>query len=518
MLLVLLGCATECLEGFELAADGNCYALTEPAGDPALEAPALLRRTSLDLLGRLPSVEDLDEVDSRPAALRRLRQEMLQDPAAEERLVEILGERWHTLVDDFTVQALELGLDEYAFERSVGEEPLRLMARIGVEDRPWTDIVRADFTMANDTLVELWPLEREEGGTWSVGHYTDGRPAAGVLATNGLFWRYRTTVSNANRGRAAAVMKLTVCDDIGSRPVSFDVGDSLVEAGTAVAIQQNPSCVACHVTLEPLASSLFGWYWFESFNGLETGAYHTEREPLGEEFLGVGGGWYGQPVDGLASLGAAIAADPRFARCQAQAFSEALWADPLEDLEDLGTLDLLVEQWKAEGLRLSALLELLLAAPAYASAPPRILSADQLSTMVEDLTGFSWRSEGFELMHSDTRGYRIMAGGVDGRFVLTASDEPSLTWALVVKRLAEASSAYAVDQGTFFTVASAQTTPDEQAFEDQLSEWAWRLTADEADREGLTELWWAVQASSGSDQAWAAVMTAMLRDPSVVVY
>ncbi len=518
MVLILLGCAVvDCPEGFE-ELQGNCYPIQEEPEELALEGPALLRRTSLDLLGRVPSAEDLDEVAARPAALRELRQEMLHDPAVEERLVEILGERWHTMVDDFTVQALELGVDEHAFERSAGEEPLRLMARIGVEDLPWTDIVRADYTMANDTLVELWPLEREEGGSWSVGHYTDGRPAAGVLATNGLFWRYRSTPSNANRGRAAAVMKLTVCDDIGSRPVSFDVGDSLVEEGTGVAIQQNPSCIACHVTLEPLASSLFGWYWFETFNGLETGAYHTEREPLGEEFLGVPGGWYGQPVDGLASLGAAIAADPRFSRCQAQGFSEALWGDSLEEVDDLERLDQLIQEWESEGLRLTALLDLLLADPAYANAHPRILAADQLSSMVEDLTGFSWSSGGFELMHSDTWGYRIMAGGVDGRFVLTASDQPSLTWSLVVKRLAEAASAYAVEKGTFFTVAGAETTPEDPAFEDQVSEWAWRLTAGEADRDGLTALWWAVEESSGSDQAWAAVMTAMLRDPAVVLY
>ena len=51
--------------------------------------------------------------------------------------------------------------------------------------------------------------------------YTDGRPAAGVLATNGLWWRYTTTDSNMNRTRAAAISRLLLCEDFMARPVSF---------------------------------------------------------------------------------------------------------------------------------------------------------------------------------------------------------------------------------------------------------------------------------------------------------
>ena len=34
--------------------------------------------------------------------------------------------------------------------REVGEEPLRLMAHVAVNDLPWSDIVTADYTMADE--------------------------------------------------------------------------------------------------------------------------------------------------------------------------------------------------------------------------------------------------------------------------------------------------------------------------------------------------------------------------------
>ena len=514
--LLLLGCAEEpCLEGYERAEDGNCY---ETPWEPVIPPEVWLRRASLDLTGQLPSAESLDAVVAQPTRLRREVRALLADPAHEERLVEVLGEQWHTLVDDFGIQAMDLGVEEFAYERSAGEEPLRLMAHIGSRDRPWTDIVLADHTMANATLAEMWQVERVEGEGWTQGTYVDGRPAAGILATNGLFWRYRTTPANANRGRAAELMKRLVCDDLHARPVSFDIGEGLVTEGADDAVLSHPTCVSCHVALEPVAASLFGWYWFEPFSGLEAGTYHPEREPYGEEVLGVEAGWYGQPVDGLSGLGLAIASDARFDRCQAQQFTEALWRTTLDPLEDADRLDDVVQAWRADELRLSGLLETLVMDDAYALAPARHVAADQLATVVEQLTGFVWTTDGFDLMRTDTSGFRTLAGGVDGRYVLKPAPEPSLTQALVTKRLAEAAAEYAVRNGTFFTVATVATTPDAPEFAQQLDAWAWRLTADRADVDGLTALWTEVATYTDAEDAWAAVIAASLRDPALVIY
>ena len=95
----------------------------------------LLRRLSLDLRGTLPTVAELEAVEADPDSLGELRDAMLDDPAHEERLVEIFAERWQTLVDDFIIQEQDAGFsreEEYLYESSVGQEPLRLLARVAV--------------------------------------------------------------------------------------------------------------------------------------------------------------------------------------------------------------------------------------------------------------------------------------------------------------------------------------------------------------------------------------------------
>ncbi len=152
-----------------------------------LSDPQRLRRASLDLRGVLPSADELDQVAEDGSAFAALRDDYLADPAFEERLVTLLSERWRTRVDVFDIVYQDYGLppeEEFNFERSVGEEPLRLMAHVAAEDLPWTEIVTADYTLANELLAEIWPLDYPDGESgWQKAYYTDGRPAAGVLAS-----------------------------------------------------------------------------------------------------------------------------------------------------------------------------------------------------------------------------------------------------------------------------------------------------------------------------------------------
>ncbi|MCA9620895.1 MAG: DUF1588 domain-containing protein, partial [Myxococcales bacterium] len=91
-------------------------------------------------------------------------------------------------------------------------------------------------------------------------HYVDGRPAAGVLATNAFFWRHRSTLENANRGRANAISRAFLCEDYLERPIDFPSDIDLSDADAIEnAIDHNAACQACHATLDPLASHLWGF-------------------------------------------------------------------------------------------------------------------------------------------------------------------------------------------------------------------------------------------------------------------
>jgi hypothetical protein len=279
----------------------------------ALDAPRLLRRLSLDLRGVLPTARALDAVERNPDKLTDFTDRYLDDPRLEDRLVSLYAERWQTRLDDFEVDHWEYGfddVDEFVYEQSIGEEPLRLMARIAVDDRPWTEVVTSPTTMANEITARIWPIDRPAGQGWQESRYTDGRPAAGVLATNGMWWRYVTTQSNMNRGRVAALVKLLACQDLLARPVELSGSVSLAdEDASAEAIRTEPACQSCHATVEPIAASLFGSgqssTTTRSKMGTTTASVRTwgrctsgsSRPTLGSQWMGSpGSGWRSRTI------------------------------------------------------------------------------------------------------------------------------------------------------------------------------------------------------------------------------
>lgn len=517
-----------------------------PSAYIELSAPRLLRRISLDLRGIVPSVEELDSVEADAAGVATLRDAWLDDPALEDRLVSFLAERWETRVDAFDATPYDFGLDkadDYAFHKSIGEEPLRLAASVIVRDRPWTEIVTADYTYSNELLASIWPIDYPPGKQgWQESRYTDARPAAGVLATNGLWWRYTTNRFNNNRTRAAAIFRLLLCSDFLARPVSFSASAALQNgASSEEALRTDPYCIACHVSIEPVAASFFGFWWQAQYSAIEMSTYHAEREPLGPLTLEVEPAWFGDPVYGLADLGAHVADDPRFHRCAAESMAAALWRREV-DLADFDRIDQFREAYEADGYSMKTMLRAITDDPVYRAGaltadadanavarelPTRLLSADQLTSAALNLSGFHWENQGYEQLGNDVFGYRVLAGGVNGQNVTHPQQEPGVTWALVVERLAQATADAAVrhdldvaEGRLLFRHVDASSVPGDAAFDAELRDLTWRLLATratEADIAAETELWSSVYAEAAvAAEAWTAVVTALLRDPAYV--
>ena len=512
------------------------------AGAP-LDARGLLRRASLDLRGVVPTEAELDAVEADPAAVDALILGFLDDPRYEERLVDLLAERFLTRGEEFNLRWFEMGLEpqqDQAFRRAVGEEPLRVMARVAVEGRPWTDTVTTELTVANELLREIWPIEAvEEGAGWRWGRYTDGRPAGGALMTNGLWWRYYTTPNNFSRSRASALSRLFLCEDFLTRPISFESLALLDRESQNEAIQTVPACVGCHSTLDPLAASLFGFWWFDIYAPAELNAYHPEREMLGPYYLETEMAWFGAPMADAADLGPFVAADPRFRACAVKSLAAALWRrNP--DLADFDTLQALQAEFEAAGLRHKALAAAILQGEDYrvgALAPGataadaarlttrRLLSPEQLASAVEGLTGFRWAHRGYDQLTNDVVGYRILGGGMDGQSVTRPERDPTLTHALVVQRLAQAAGqavvadelAAAGERRLFPEGLDLAQRPGDAAFDDALGRVHRRVfgrwpTADEA--AAAADFWLAVDAADGPAGAWASLVAVFLRDPA----
>lgn len=523
---------------------------TEPTDDSAqpavelvpLEAPRLLRRISLDLRGKLPTTDELDRVEANPEEIEAITASYLDDDNFEDRLVSLLAERWHTVLDDYEVDSgdyPELSLfDADAFAHAVGEEPLRLIARVVAKDRPYSEIVTADYSMAHHLVGRVWPVDYPEGASgWQEVHYTDGRPAAGVLATNGFYWRYVTNISNKSRGRVAAISRLLLCTDMLGRPVEFQRSQSL---DPEEAIRTEPTCITCHATVDPMAASMFGFWWTIQYNPYEMESYHPERERLGEELLGTTPAYYGTPMGGLVDLGWYIANDARFNHCAAESYAEQLWRRP-STIDDYSTLETLRVHFEDQGTHPRALLLEVLATDQYRAGGftddasdttrqrevvERLISPNQQRLIYADLAGLDWRQVNYVALENDVYGYRVLGGGVDGYSVTSPQDMPGLTWELVNERFAQAAAEVLVGRelGTgapqVLTVG-ADARPGEAAFDDQLRALHWRLfgvRADDAWVVSTGALWTAVYDLEGESSAWEAVLESMFRDPLFVSY
>lgn len=519
--LLLVGCSAEAPVGEE----------TVPAMDPV----AALVRTSMDLRGVRPTPEEVARVEEDAAQLDVLVDEYLADPRFEARVRDLWSEIYLTRTESLPLSAASYGLDDQAtFERSIGDEPLRILGRIAAEDRPYTELVTGDWTMADEMLATIWPIEREEGEGWQPARYTDGRPAAGVLATNSLWWRYTSTASNANRKRANAVSRILLCNDYLVRPIEFDRNVNLLDEGAvADALRTNPACVSCHVSLDPLASYFFGFWWYD-FTPLDNSYYHPDRELLYRDYTGVAPAYYGEPGYTLAELGQQIAADHRFPQCAAtQAFELLLRRDATVDDSDaiLRHRDAFIEG----GLTVRSLVRSVVTDPMYRAGatdapgyvPLKMVTPDLLASTVEDLTGFRWTYGGYDMLQTDRYGYRTLAGGADGYAVTATAISANATLLLVQERLAEAAASWVVENepARLFTIDFTET-PDtaREAMIAQIQAlhlrlYAHRVSADGEEVAAALDLWEQLYAVERDPrQAWVGLLTALLRDPDFLYY
>ncbi|MEZ4236910.1 MAG: hypothetical protein R3F59_12305 [Myxococcota bacterium] len=530
-------------------------ACDQPSEAPAAEAPAgeavpmdaarLLTRASLDVRGVRPTLAELDRVEADPDAVDAMITEFVDDPRFGDRVADLFSEVYLTRTESYQVRLDGFGLDDVSpadILGSVGDEPLQMLAEIAREDLPVTELVTGDWTMADDVLARMYPVDYPAGATgWQRVHYTDSRPAAGVLATNGLWWRYQSTDSNANRGRANVASRILLCHDYLTRPIEFDRNVNLLdEAAISDALRSNPGCVNCHASLDPLAAYFFGFSYYE-ITGSEIASYHPSRERNWTRVLGTPPSYYGEPGDDLGDLGRQIASDARFPQCMVEHVTELLLR---RDLALVDT-DRLTEHREAliqGGMKLRPLFESVMRSPEYGSAtapngtevPLKLVTPALLASEIRDLTGFDWTTvEGYDLLQSDAFGFLSLAGGADGVFTTSNARSPNSTLLLVQERLAEAASDYVVgtdaadrSAAKLFTEVDFTETPEtgREAMVAQIQRLHRRIfghevAADGPEVEANLGLWSDLYAVDDDiPRCWAGLLSALLRDPDFLLY
>lgn len=472
-----------------------------------LEPEAHLQRIAVALRGARPTAAEIAAVRADPAALAGIVDGYLAAPEFGAMVRDLWNEVLLMRVDmpRFVLPAVGALADrgsDAEYLRDVPEEPLRLIEYVAVNDRPFGEIVTADYAIASDLSIAVWgatPLPADPGATlpagWRKVAWDSGQPMAGILSSGALWLRHPSNGANNHRGQAELVSDALLCSGFLARDVplfnDIDLSDAEV---VKTALTTDPGCVSCHQTLDPLASHFFGFPRIapgqvRKSYGPSGACEKPERGtcyPLGEYREKQAASWrrktgrapsfFGLPSDGLDSLARQIADDPRFSMCTARRFYGYLMQVDPDDIPD-ATATALQDALLAGGMRVKPLVKAIVLSDDFRAVGARQGSLaegvvgrkttrpEQLERLIADLTGFEWRATPgakggrnrgkakrraavgeVPMLGSDRFGYRAMAGGVDGYGVTAPSFGYNPTRMLVLQTLAAEAAAHVVER------------------------------------------------------------------------
>jgi hypothetical protein len=583
--LLRLLCVTALVVGCDPPGDATNPEQTPTETDPTVDTriplsdEAGLTRISMALRGVRPAIEDYEAVRAGTLTREDLVARWLDDPRFGETVRDLYAELLLLRAPSMQVPALGplTGENKQDMAAALSEEPLALIEHVVTEGRPFTEIVTADYTVLDGRAARIWEGHAYDptGPDVQIVPWTDGRPAAGILATNGLWTRHRSAGANHHRGRANLIADALLCNDFFdfNVPITADVDLSDPEA-VADAVSTVPECMACHTDLDPLAAHLWtmapqveaGGVALSYLLGCNAPPLLNFCYPIQMYFPELAPGWllfglrppafYGQPASDLGEVGEAIAADPRFSLCTARRFAAYLTqrdaaAVPYQLAQELD------RTFIDSGFDAKALAAAIVTHPDFLAADaedpavaaqvvePQVIRPLQHGLLIEDLTGFRYKIEvdglactvlgldcygTVDVHHDDIWGFRSMTGGIDGDKVTRPTHSPTPTRLLFLAALAEEAAGsvvdhdLAVDEGDRHLLGpvTAETT-DEATIRARLTWLHLRILGERVEPDGPeVDATWALFSSALADsttrRAWKVTLAAMLQAPQVLFY
>ncbi|MFT7521696.1 MAG: hypothetical protein ACI9MC_003848 [Kiritimatiellia bacterium] len=530
-------------------------------GIELLTARRQLIRLSIDLRGTHPSQADLDFIQEYPDAYEEYADRYLHDRRFTKRMMEIWNRSFRTRTGETYFDPAEAGLEETSEDivaDSIGDEPLRLIAHVVDNDLPWSEVLTADYSMADPIVAAMWGLDYPEGAEgWQKVQYQDGRPLAGVLSSTTMWLKYPSAGINSNRHRANTVSRIFMCDDYLSRPVEFSRSqiDALVGGDPNELIAKTQLCQSCHSTLDPAGSHFYGFWWEVEGGLVDQTTYRPEDEPLWREITGTSPAFYGTPTSGLKEMAHHLAADERTLDCAVETVFNGITQRDRSD-EDWDEVWTHRQAFADGGLTMRALVKSIVMSRTYrAGAIHDVTLGDrvpvlktvtpaQLEGIVYDKTGYRWNIRGRAALDRNAIGLAVLAGGTDSVFVHEPNSDPSVGLVFVQERLAQAAAYHVAshdlakdreDDAVLLRYVTRRDTPESNRdiFRVQIEQLYLEVTGNTlpipVDTDGvegeppevaeLIVLWKQLHSvNANPEMAWAGVLSVVLRDPEVIFY
>lgn len=275
---------------------------------------------------------------------------------------------------------------EMALHFGLARAPLELISHVIENDRPYTEILTARYTMANSAAAEAYGATTHFADPFDPGDFqpsrivsyyrTDGSkqeryddvlgriigfpgnlatdyPHVGVLNTNAFLRRYPSTDTSRNRARSRWTYYFFLNEDISRAASRTTDPDALADTDNPTL--KNPACTVCHRLLDPVAGAFQNYgdhgLYKDQFGGIDSLPLVYKQEP-GTAYR-TGDRWYrdmrapgfgefrlSDPDRSLRWLAERIVADDRFALATVRFWWPAIMgADitrPPEDPNDPG--------------------------------------------------------------------------------------------------------------------------------------------------------------------------------------
>ena len=308
-------------------------------GATMLPPSRLLRRVTLSLTGRLPTVEERKAVnDKGMAAIDPILDGLFREDAFYERLKEGFNDIFLTIGIEDNAETL-LSYDHFehtrnwpekhnldhipeadrqkkrwalsdVYRQSLLREPLELISYIVRNDRPFTELATADYIMVSPFSARGYGIYEEikdkfknPDDSFKAGdpnEYIPARlkalkdrsgniqksatgmyPHAGFLSMFHYLRRYPSTETNRNRLRARMFYQHFLGIDVMQlAPRNTDA--SAVAEKYKIPTMQAPDCVVCHKTIDPVAG-IFQDFNFEGHVGPRKDGWYTDMFESGFE-------------------------------------------------------------------------------------------------------------------------------------------------------------------------------------------------------------------------------------------
>jgi len=397
---------------------------------------------------------------------------------------------------------------------AISREPINLMLHVIKNDRPFSEILTADyllvnpysartygkdidgFSFSNDDLnlsIEDIQAKYDKDDLREV--KLDGIPHAGVLTTVTYLNKFPSTNTNLDRHRSAKTQLFFFDTDIlalANRPIAaVDViGNS--------ATWTNPNCTVCHNVMEPISSAFSNW----DNDGRYRAGWRVDLAPFSQE-PGVSLEKKAPPSVSnniLQWLTKEMVQDDRFAMSSVKMFvkvllgREALKKPQTDDIDYVQALQAynyenailkeIMTKFKASDMNAKVIIKEIIKSPLYRAkaididnevlannlGQAKLITPEELDTKIYDKLGYYWNryrsstyqyrnSRDHRLLAGTYQGYHTLYGGINSGSISKRIDELNGVMANIQMRMAVQMGCFPVTRDFFFPLKDRKLFP-----------------------------------------------------------